>query len=164
MEGRSGRLESVNTSRGGVPKTSVLEALITEDGLEGDLQRDRRYHGGLDRAVGLFSLDVIRALQLEGHPIGVGTTGENLTLSGLDWPSLTPGHGLQVGAVRLLVTSYASPCESIRHSFLDANFTRVSQKIHPGWSRLYARVLAGGIVRPGDRVDVVVQSASVNGV
>lgn len=149
-----GRVESVNTSRGGVPKTTVFEALVTASGLDGDHQDDGRYHGGPDRAVILFSLDLIRALQVEGHPIGVGTTGENFTVSGLDWPALTPGRELQLGPVRLVLTNYAAPCENIRGSFRSGDFTRISQKVHPGWSRLGARVLSEGVVRAGD--DVVV--------
>jgi hypothetical protein len=33
----------------------------------------------------LFSLELIRALQHEGHPIAPGTTGENLAASGIEW-------------------------------------------------------------------------------
>jgi MOSC domain-containing protein YiiM len=148
----TGRLESINRSRGGVPKVSMLEALITEQGLDGDRQRDLRYHGGPDRAVVLFSLEVIQALQREGHPIGVGTTGENLTVSGIDWTTLAPGTELQVGAVRLAITKYASPCVNISGSFVAGDFTRVSQKGHAGWSRVCARVVAGGVVHVGDPV------------
>lgn len=147
---RFGRIDSINTSRGGVPKTSVFEALITTDGIDGDRQSDRRHHGGPDRAVVLFSLDVIQALRNEGHPIGVGTTGENLTVSGIDWPALVPGTEIQIAGVRLLVTQYASPCEKIAGSFLQHDFTRISQKLHAGCSRLCARVLSEGIVRIGD--------------
>ncbi len=149
-----GRLESINVSRGGVPKAKVFEALVTEHGLDGDRQGDARYHGGTDRAVVLFSLEVIQALQREGHPISVGTTGENLTVSRLDWTTLEPGAELQIGDVRLAITKYASPCEKIRPSFLTGDVTRISQKRHPGWSRLCARVITGGIVRVGDRVVV----------
>jgi MOSC domain-containing protein YiiM len=151
----SGRLESINTSRGGVPKSSVFEALITEQGLDGDRQRDLRFHGGPDRAVVIFSLDVIRALQREGHPIATGSAGENLTISGVDWTTLLPGVEIVIGEVRLLVTKYASPCENIAPSFVDEDFTRLSQKRHPGWSRVCARVLAGGLVRVGDPIAIV---------
>jgi MOSC domain-containing protein YiiM len=34
-------------------------------------------------------------------------------------------------------------------------FGRVSQKRHPGWSRVYARVLAEGRLRPDDGVRIV---------
>jgi MOSC domain-containing protein YiiM len=150
-----GVVESVNVSRGGVPKTSVFEARITEQGLDGDHQADPRYHGGPDRAVVLFSLDVLRLLQREGHPIGVGTTGENLTVSGIEWTSIVPGITVQVGVTRLLITRYAAPCHKIGGSFLKRDFRRVAQDEYPGFSRVCARVLQGGIVRPGDSVSVV---------
>jgi MOSC domain-containing protein YiiM len=150
-----GRVESINTSGGGVPKATAFEALITEEGLAGDRQRDLRFHGGPDRAVVVYSLDIIRALQREGHPIAVGSTGENLTVSGIAWTSVVPGVELHIGAVRLLITKYASPCANIAPFFLDEDFTRISQKRHAGWSRVCARVLAGGIVRMGDPVMVV---------
>jgi MOSC domain-containing protein YiiM len=87
------RLESINASRGGVPKRSMFEALITEAGVDGDRQRDLRFHGGPDRAIVLYSLDLIRALQREGHSITAGTAGENLTVSGLEWAAMAPGSG-----------------------------------------------------------------------
>ena len=150
----SGRLESINTSRGGVPKTSVFEALIGEQGLSGDRQCDLRHHGGPARAVLIFSLELIHALQEEGHPIAAGTIGENLTVSGLDWREVVPGADVLVGPVHLRLTDYAAPCSKIRGSFLSGSFTRVDQRDHPGWSRLCAQVLEGGIVRPGDTVEV----------
>ena len=142
----------VNVSDGGVPKRAVPEARIDQQGLAGDRQRDLRYHGGPDRAIVLFSLDVIRALQREGHPIAPGTTGENLTVSGLDWNAVVPGTQVQIGEVQLEVTKYTSPCEKIAGAFADCDFTRISQKRHAGWSRVSARVLAGGLVRMGDPV------------
>ena len=150
----SGRLESINASRGGVPKRSMFEALITEAGLDGDRQRDLRFHGGPDRAIVLFSLDVIRALQQEGHDISPGSTGENLTVSGLDWAAIIPGRELAIGEVRLRITKYTSPCEKIGFAFTACDYTRISQKLHPGWSRLSARVLRGGLVAIGDAVEV----------
>jgi MOSC domain-containing protein YiiM len=153
----AGRVESINISPGGVPKTAGVEGLITEPGLVGDRQRNRRIHGGPDRAVSLYSLDVIRALQREGHPIDVGTAGENLTLSGLEWSQIVPGSEIEIGEIRLMITAYASPCESIVGSFRAGDFTRISHKRHPGWSRVYARVLSGGIVGIGDPVNLILQ-------
>ena len=156
----TGRIESINTSRGGVPKQPVFEGLVTEDGIDGDRQRDRRFHGGPDRAVVLFSLEVITALQREGHPIGPGTAGENLTLSGIEWGTVTPGAELRIGGVRLLVTKYASPCYKIAGSFAGGDETRISQKTHPGWSRVCARVLGEGLIRVGDPVEVVLAAGA----
>jgi MOSC domain-containing protein YiiM len=146
------RVASIQVSRGGVPKSSVFEALVTEAGLDGDRQQDLRYHGGPDRAVVLFSLDIIQALQREGHPITPGGVGENVTIAGLDWNELQPGRILQIGSVQLRLTTFTSPCRKIAGSFMNRNYMRVSQDEHPGSSRVCARVLAGGIVRPGDDV------------
>jgi len=148
----SGQLFSINCSPGGVPKLPVPEAFVASFGLFGDSQNNKKHHGGPDRAVSLFSLERIRALQEEGHPIGTGTTGENLTLSGLDWDLVVPGSRLEIGDAILEVTSYTTPCRTIRESFIEQKFMRMSQKHHPGWSRVYARVLKEGTVRTGDEV------------
>ncbi|HEU4382416.1 MAG TPA: MOSC domain-containing protein [Anaeromyxobacteraceae bacterium] len=149
-----GRLASINVSAGGVPKTAVAEAAITEAGVAGDRQRDLLHHGGPDRAVSLYSLEAIEALRREGHPIGAGTAGENLTLAGLDWGAVVPGAEVRVGPVRLRITAYASPCSNIAGSFAGGRSARISQKLHPGWSRVYARVLAGGLVRVDDPAEL----------
>jgi MOSC domain-containing protein YiiM len=152
--GPSGRVESINTSRGGVPKLPEAEAAITRSGLEGDRHRQRLFHGGPDRAVTLFSADLIAALQAEGHPIVAGSTGENLTVSGLDWTRVTPGSRLSVGEVTLEITKYTTPCKTIEGSFRDGEIDRIAQKKNPGWSRVCARVVAGGRVRVGDAVTI----------
>ena len=148
----TGRLESINVSPGGVPATSVRHGRVTEDGLEGDRQRDRFFHGGPDRALVLVSLEVIRALQGEGRPVDIGTTGENLTVSGLTWTDIIPGTEIDIGEVRLRITEYAAPCANIHPSFADRDFSRISERRHAGWSRVCARVLTGGTVRVGDLV------------
>jgi MOSC domain-containing protein YiiM len=150
-----GRLAFISVSDGGVPKVPVASGVISAAGVAGDRQRDLRYHGGPDRAVCIYGLEVIAALRAEGHPIDVGTTGENLTISGIPWSAVAPGRELEIGDVRLRVTSYAAPCRNIAGSFERNRFSRISNETHPGWSRVYARVLTGGAVRPGDRVELV---------
>src|SRR5215218_6755572 len=93
----AGSVFAINTSPGGVPKLPVPEALITQYGLFGDSQRNRKFHGGRERAVCLFSIERIHTLQDEGHPISPGSTGENLTLSGIDWSIVSPRTLLEVG-------------------------------------------------------------------
>jgi MOSC domain-containing protein YiiM len=150
--GDTGTVHSINTSEGGVPKLPRPAAAVTAGGLAGDRQRDRRHHGGPLRAVSLYSLERIRALQQEGHPVDVGTMGENVTVAGLDWSRVGPGVRLSVGDVLLEVTDDAPPCKTIAGSFRDGRFVRASQKVHPGWSRFYAQVVREGTVRVGDPV------------
>jgi len=149
-----GTLASINLSDGGVPKLPVSECEVTANGLEGDRQRDLHFHGGPGRAVSLFSLEKIRALQAEGHPIDAGTTGENFTVSGLDWDAVAPGATLRVGEVTLEVTNYAHPCANIAGSFEDGGYHRMSQQRQPGWSRVYARVVQPGRVQVSDEVEL----------
>lgn len=142
--------------QGGVPKGRIEATNLTSGGVAGDYQRDKRNHGGPTRAVSLFSKELIETLQSEGHPIIPGSAGENLTISGLDWAALQIGDRLQIGeTVVLEITSYTAPCENIAKSFSAGEFTRISQKVHPGWSRLYARVLVEGTVREGDSVKAI---------
>jgi len=147
-----GRVHSINRSGGGVPKLPVSSVWIDVEGVEGDLHNDKQLHGGPDQAVCLYSLELIDALARDGHPVGVGTLGENLTIAGIDWTAVIPGVRLRVGGVELEVASFTSPCKTIRRSFADERFKRVSQKLHPGWSRVYARVLEPGLVTIGDAV------------
>jgi MOSC domain-containing protein YiiM len=150
----TGRIASLNRSSGGVPKLSADQAWASRTGMEGDKQRDLRYHGGPERALSLYSLELIDQLRLEGHPIVPGAAGENVTISGLDWSRVVPGAELRLGDVSVAVTSFAVPCKTIRRAFLDEDFTRISQKLYPGWSRAYARVLNEGLLSVGAPVDI----------
>jgi MOSC domain-containing protein YiiM len=147
----NGRIVQINVSPGGVPKVGTPSARVSTDGLDGDGHRDHEHHGGPDRAVCLFSLEQIRALQAEGHPIVPGALGENVTLEGIEWTTVVPGCRLQLGDTVLLeVTRYTSPCLNIRPAFVHGEYSRVSEKRHPGWSRVYARVLTPGTITTGD--------------
>jgi MOSC domain-containing protein YiiM len=146
----------INVSDGGVPKLPVPGAEVTPLGLVGDRQPNRRFHGGPRRADSHYALEVIERLRAEGHPVAPGTTGENVTVAGLPWDGVRPGTRLALGDdVVLEVTSYTAPCRNIAGSFHDGGFTRISQKLHPGESRVYARVVRPGPLRAGDPVRVL---------
>lgn len=148
-------LHQISVSNGGVPKLAVPQARVTKDGVKGDRQRNLEVHGGPDRAVCVYSLEIIEALRKEGHPIAPGAAGENFTIAGLDWKHIGPGTRLSVGnEVKLEVLSYTSPCKHNACWFEDEDYSRISQKKHPGWSRVYARVLSEGVVKQGDEVQV----------
>jgi MOSC domain-containing protein YiiM len=153
MPGSHGYIHQLNCSGGGVPKLPVEEAQLTPTGLVGDRQTHTRIHGGPQRALCLYSLEVIQALQAEGHPIYPGSTGENVTIAGLVWPELAPGRRLALGdEVVIELTSYATPCRNIKGSFVKGKFKRISQKEHAGEARLYARVIRTGRLAAGQQV------------
>ena len=150
----TGRVAFVNVSDGGVPKRPVSRARLTRAGVEGDRQRNLKHHGGPDRAVCLWSMELIDALRGEGHPVFPGSTGENLTVTGINWSAVVPGTRLRIGRALVEVTSYTTPCRTIRASFTLWRTGRISQERHPGWSRVYARVVEEGEVAAGDPVRV----------
>jgi len=151
-----GYIFQLNCSDGGVPKRSVREAQLTPTGLAGDRQAHPTIHGGPDRALCLYPLEHINGLKAEGHPIYPGAIGENVTVAGVRWKTLQPGTRLALGdEVIIEITAYAGPCSTIAGFFTDGQFRRISQKEHPGESRLYARVIQTGLLAAGQKVRVL---------
>ena len=148
----------VSLSGGGVPKRAVAEAFVGTNGLRGDAVHHPKIHGGPERAVCLYALDRLLALQEEGHPVFPGAIGENLTVVGLDWARLTAETTLAIGdgaGPVLQLTRPVTPCSTIAPYFLgDKGYRRIDEERRPGWARWYARVLREGVVRPGDMVEV----------
>ena len=153
--GRAGTIVSLHRSNGGVPKLEVASARVTIDGMEGDRQRNLKHHGGPDRALCLYSADLIDALRAEGHPVAPGTLGENVLVRGLPWDRMRPGVRLRLGEVEIELTAFAHPCRNIAGSFRRAEIDRVSVKRYPGWSRVYARILRPGVLSPNDAVMIL---------
>ena len=146
---------SLNRSDGGVPKVAVERVRVTVNGMDGDRQRNLKHHGGPDRALCLYSADLIDRLRHEGNPIVAGSIGENVTIAGLDWQLLVPGVSVAIGPIEVELTSFAIPCRNIRDSFKGRRSGRVSPRTHPGEARLYARVRIEGIVAVGDPVSIL---------
>lgn len=143
----------INTSKGGVPKLPVNSVYVAKSGIVGDKQKNKKYHGGPERAICLFSMEIIEKLQIEGHPIVAGSTGENLTIHYAEYHLLHEGIQLRLGEdVIIEITSYAAPCKTISRSFLNGIFNILSQKLYSGNSRLYARVIQEGWIKKGDSI------------
>src|SRR5437764_14318590 len=91
-------LTQVNVSEGGMPKLPVRGAArVTRDGVEGDWQKNRKYHGGPNRAVCIFSEELYEWLRDKGIDLKNGSVGENFTTRGLDLNQLNKGDRLRVG-------------------------------------------------------------------
>jgi MOSC domain-containing protein YiiM len=158
LDGAEGRLVQVSVSPGGVPKLAVTEAAVSWRGLVGDAQRERKHHGHAWQALCLWSAEVVRVLQVEGHPIDFGSAGENFTIRGLDWKRMRSGVRLEAGTALCEVTAPAAPCHHNARWFADGNPKRMDHDLNPGYSRWYAAVLRPGVARPGDVVRVLPSS------
>jgi MOSC domain-containing protein YiiM len=139
------RIVQLSASKGGVPKLAIREAKATTLGLDVDKQKHTKIHGGPERALCLFSLEVLQMLQAEGHPIFPGSTGENVLISGLDWAVLAAGARIALGEeVIVELTRTATPCKTIAESFLGRDFKRLER---PDQMRWYSRVIIEGTLR-----------------
>ncbi len=155
--GRTGRVVHVNVSPGGVPKLPVDEARVGRLGLAGDAHNHDDGHGGPHRAVCLFALEAIERVRADDHTsLGPGSAGENLTTEGIELALLPVGARLAIGdRVILEISGPANPCDVIKGTFSGGKSGRISILLHPADSRMYARVLADGVVRPGDAIRVL---------
>lgn len=147
----SGVVHQVSVSAGGVPKLPIESGYVGPLGLLDDGHTES-FHGGADKALCLFSLEVIESISSEGHSLAPGTAGENVTVRGIDWNEVVPGTRWLIGPeVEVEVTHFTAPCNKNSRWFADGDFSRMNQQQHPGRSRVYARVLTEGEIRPGDR-------------
>ena len=146
---------SINVSgSGGVPKLPLKTAIVRFEGVEGDLNRFRteRKNGDPGRAVSIFSMERILQLQEEGHPIDIGTAGENFTIEGIDWPKMEVGMMIRLGSTLIRLSEPCAPCSKIGGSFMENEFSRIDQNKRVGWSRWSASVIEEGAVSVGDAV------------
>ena len=143
------------THVGGVPKPRVDAITVQTSGILNEVIRDKKHHGGSEKAVCILSQEIIESLQVLGHPISGGSTGENILL---DVPShaLQPGAQIEFDKVKLEITMAATPCKTIGESFLDQEFTLLSDKKYPSQTRWYARVITEGVIQ--DLESVVINS------
>ena len=130
-------------SAGGIPKKEVDSVLITTSGLEGDGHNHEK-HNNPNQAVCLQDFELLQELSREGFSLTWGTIGENLTLRYLNVQGMSPGTILELsGGVVLELTKERKPCY-----VLDAIDPRLKEAI-VGRCGFYAKVLQGGILRPG---------------
>lgn len=141
------------TTVGGVPKPSVDSIDVETLGIKGEIIRDKKHHGGVDKAVCLLTQDVLQQLQDDGHPIVGGSTGENILID-VPFDSLQPGIQIEFREVKLEITMAASPCKTIGDSFINQNFNAISDKKYPGRTRWYARVLVEGTVQQNEQLTI----------
>jgi MOSC domain-containing protein YiiM len=166
--GPQGRIEAVCVSgtdlpsvpgrkpvRTGIDKQPVAgRVAVRELGLDGDVQVNRRYHGGEGQAVYAYAQEDAEHWIAElGRELPPGRFGENLRTTGLDLRNAVLGERWRVGTALLEVTAWRIPC---------ANFARfwdvpdlVKRFSAHGATGAYLRVLETGDIGAGDIVDVV---------
>ena len=145
-----GTLTQVNVSEGGMPKLPVPAAKVARDGVEGDWQKNRKYHGGPNRAVCIFSEELYEWLRDKGIDLKNGSVGENFTTRGLELNQLNKGDRLRIGDACIIeITDVRIPCSSLKKWDADLPELIVGRS---GW---VAKVIEEGEVKPGDSIEMV---------
>jgi hypothetical protein len=149
----SGSVVQLNVSGGGVPKRPVASVEVTRGGVAGDKQKHRQHHGRPWQALCLWSAEVIDAFAADGHPIGYGSAGENVTIRGIDWSTIGPGVRLRIGSVLAECSLWTLPCAHNKQWFRDGDFNLMHHEGGPV-SRMYAWVRETGRIDTGAPVVV----------
>jgi MOSC domain-containing protein YiiM len=149
-------------SRGGVPKLPILEADVTPLGIAGDVQKNRKYHGGPNQALLLITSEGLDELKAAGFPVYPGALGENVTTHGLDRRSMRLGQRYRLGAeVEIEITKMREPCRTlapygpgIQKAVYDPAVKAGLADNTPRWglAGFYVKVLQPGRLYPGDPI------------
>lgn len=122
------------------------------EGLAGDEQADRRYHGGPDKAVNIYPGEhYAHWSSVLGGPLTPGAFGENFTTRGLVESEVAIGDVLRVGrSVLVQITQPRQPCGKLaaRHGM-----TILPKLVEEtGRTGFYVRCLEPGDVESGDKI------------
>ncbi|GFK93769.1 hypothetical protein NNJEOMEG_01603 [Fundidesulfovibrio magnetotacticus] len=135
------RAVSVSDRKGAKKAPVESVELVAEHGVAGDA------HAGSHRQVSLLDFGAMEGMRLQLPTIGPGSFAENLAVEGLDALGLALGDRIGVGPDAVLeITQIGKECHQgceIRRIVGDCIMPRQG---------LFARVLQGGAVRPGDGV------------
>lgn len=143
--------------RTGIYKDPIEHADVTEEGIIGDYQADRRFHGGPEKALHQYAQPsyariVSRYPELEGTAVP-GSIGENVSSHHLADANVCIGDIYRLGAVLVQVSQPRSPCWKINHKFgIEKLSLFIEQQRITGW---YYRVLETGKIQVGDAIELV---------
>lgn len=131
----------ISTNKGERKTPVAAVELREEHGIVGDA-----HAGPWHRQVSLLARESIDKMRVLGLDVTTGDFAENLTTEGVDLLTLPIGTRLSVGETELEVTQIGKECHTrcaIYHQAGDCVMPKEG---------IFARVLRGGIVRPGDEV------------
>jgi MOSC domain-containing protein YiiM len=154
------RVHHLQETRTGIGVTAIDKRAVEGPvkvrplGLHGDIQADRKNHGGPDQAVYAYSQEDADFWAAElGRDIPPGLFGENLRTQGIETTGAVIGQRWRVGAeVILEVTSPRVPCATFGERMEEPQW--VKRFTRAGRIGTYMRVIAGGTMKAGDQITV----------
>jgi MOSC domain-containing protein YiiM len=163
MTGRSALLPG--GKRSAIGKHPVLGPVrIGRLGLAGDVQVDKRHHGGPEMAVHLYPLahhDFWRE-RLGDHPLlhDPGAFGGNIAVAHLDETQVCIGERFRLGTALLEVSQPRMPCATIERRFeREGMVAAILETGRCGW---HFRVIEEGEAMAGDALEPVPDSGTAH--
>ncbi|MEO9946613.1 MOSC domain-containing protein [Paraglaciecola sp.] len=141
----------------GIYKYPTTSVIVNKLGIEGDIQVDKRFHGGPERALHQYALSsyekIIKHYPLLYRKANVGSIGENISITTMNETNVCIGDTYQIGTVTIQVSGPRMPCFKISEKFSTPGLDKFVAKhgIH-GW---YYRVLNEGSFSIDDDVLLV---------
>ena len=130
---------------------------IARLGLVGDMQVDKRHHGGSEMAVHIYPLahHVFWREQLGDHPLlaDPGAFGSNIALEGIDEAQVRLGERFRLGGAELEISQPRMPCATIERRFERRGM--VAAILESGRCGWYFRVIAEGEAQAGDALEAI---------
>ena len=142
-----GRIVAVSVSdRKGIKKKNIERGVLVENfGLEGDA-----HAGDWHRQISLLAQESIDKIRAKGLDVTPGDFAENITTRGFAIEELPVGTRLQLGTEALVeITQIGKVCHN-----RCAIFHQVGDCVMPR-EGIFARILKGGSIRPGDAIMTV---------
>jgi MOSC domain-containing protein YiiM len=150
----SGKLSEIGEKRSptGIYKQSVEQVSMDELGIIGDIQADKRFHGGPEKALHQYALSsyekIIKRYPILHKKAKPGMIGENLSATDMNEHNVCIGDIYKVGSSLLQVSSPRIPCWKIDAKFKQPDLHQfISLHRLNGW---YYRVLQPGNMRLND--------------
>jgi MOSC domain-containing protein YiiM len=142
------------TRRSGIDKKPVGGVAVHPLGLEGDVQINRKHHGGEGQAVYAYAQEDAVWWEAElGRELPPGRFGENLRTTGVDLLGAVLGEQWRVGTALFEVTAWRTPCANFAQYWGIPNL--VKRFAARGATGAYLRVLETGELGAGDDVEIV---------
>ncbi len=126
-------------------------------GLEGDQVAETRVHGGIDKAVCVYSADHFphwrEDLGLSELAFGPAAFGENFTITGLAEADVCLGDRWRIGTAEFEVSQPRQPCWKLARRWKTKDLTlRVQETGYTGW---YLRVTTEGTITAREQIEVI---------
>ncbi len=147
----------------GIFKFSVEEGIYLEaEDVVNDNVMDRRYHGGIDKACYLYSVDHYKYWQNLYPELDLpwGMFGENLSVEGLHEANVKIGNIYKIGDAVVQATQPRQPCFKLQYRFHDKEIVR--KFVDSGFSGVYVRVLENGHVKAGNSMSLIEEKNAVS--